>query len=145
MATPDPDVLAAVRYCRLGGPRPTSDDAFARAEDLGLLSHHGTWSATREGEGLLIACGLLPGRPAPRPVELRVVWATEAARPYRDPQAVIAYPASLEESMPEDWGEQRAAAIEWYEGFFDGRLAYHDTVVEITAPDLTTPDTGDTA
>jgi hypothetical protein len=68
------DLIQAVAYCRLGKARPVDDRAFEQAKRMGLLAQDPTWRATPQGEGALIAAGLMEGKPAP---ERRYVTITE--------------------------------------------------------------------
>lgn len=60
----DDSIVQALAWTRRVGGCGSSDlphgEAFHRAEELGLLAHDPIWRTTREGDGVLVAVGLLP-------------------------------------------------------------------------------------
>lgn len=104
MAPIDPDVLRAVAYCRLGGPRPASDASFHEAKAIGLLDKTPCWGATERGVGALVAAGLMHGEPAPRYSDVVVLWAVSERYPH--PQFVGAWHECQWEHLDHDEVEQ---------------------------------------
>ncbi len=58
--TVDPEIVDAVSFCVLGGDDVSSEAAFERARDLGLI-YTNLNKATPQGEGLIVALGWLGG------------------------------------------------------------------------------------
>lgn len=109
--TVDEDVVRALVWTRLGSSRAgrhPGDEAIRRAEALGLLSHHGIWHATPQGEGALVALGLLDGAPAPRPKTVHALWVVEDPVGHYQPQLVSAYEDGLVDAASELYDEWRA-------------------------------------
>lgn len=96
------DVLAAVRYCALGGNRPLDDAAFSLAKAAGLLAQDNVWRPTERGLGALIAAGLIAGVPEPERRAVRVLWALIPDNPHV--QFVGAWPDSFAEAFPTAYG-----------------------------------------
>lgn len=121
-------LVAAVAWCRLGSsrtPKPWAEDSdFREAERLGFLRHHPTWHATAEGEGLLIAAGLLEGKPAPDQRTVHVLWAR--CDRYPTPQFVAAFADGLVDAWSEEYRRKREEAEKYYAGF-----AHADDDVEV--------------
>lgn len=131
----DPDLVAAIAYCRVGGVRPVDDGTFRRAEGLGLLAHDPIWRATTAGEGVLIAAGLLEGARAPRQRVLYALWAR--SEQYPAPQFVAAWPESIVDVWPEQHDRDIAAAKRDYEDRGEGGpWTYWSTIIEIDVPDV---------
>jgi hypothetical protein len=134
----DEGVVRAVAWCRLGSgrtPRPwPTDEHFHQAEALGFLRHDPTWHATPEGEGVLIAAGLLDGSPAPELATIHVLWAT--CPRYPRPQFVAAWSDGLVECWVETYNEQREEAERFYRDFGDGDegWTFWTTVEEMPLP-----------
>jgi hypothetical protein len=133
----DRGLVAALAWCRLGSsrtPRPWPTDAdFYRAEALGFLRHHPTWHATAEGEGVLIAAGLLSGKPAPEQITVHVLWAT--CERYRRPQFVAAWSDGLVDAWSETYRDQRAEAERQFAEWGDERdWTFWTTVEHLDAP-----------
>lgn len=82
----EPDIVAAIAYCRIGRHRPVDDASFGKAKALGLLAQDPCWRATARGEGILVAAGLLKGEPAPEQITLAIRWAV--CERYPRPQTV---------------------------------------------------------
>lgn len=98
-ATLDIEIVKAIVWCRLGHVRPTDNGAFERAKALGLLAQDNVWRATEKGEGVLVALGLLDGKPAPRRVEITYLWAREKDQ-YPTPTLAGAWPTAYEDHAP---------------------------------------------
>ena len=128
-----PDVLAAVGYCHLGSsrvPRSFPDAAIYTAERLGLLKHHPTWHATREGIGALIAAGMVEGHPAAEVSIVHVLWASIGSEPVN---FVAAFPDGLVDAWPDSYARERAQAEERWRDWLppNERVEFFTTVVEI--------------
>jgi hypothetical protein len=130
----DLDILKAIAWCRIGGRhfRPSSDAAFGRAKRLGLLAQDNVWRATPQGEGVLIAAGLLKGAAAPERVTIHVLWAT--SQRYPRPQFVAAWPDGLVECWRESYEEQRAEAERFFTDFGDEEWEFWTTIEHLDAP-----------
>lgn len=118
----EPDLAAAIAWCRLGGRalgRPGADDSYHRAKALGLLAQDDVWRATERGEGVLVALGLLRGQPAPERVTVHVLWATCAT--YPRPQFVAAWSDGLVDAWAESYRELREKAEREFEEWGDVR------------------------
>lgn len=146
----DGDIVKALQWCRLGRVRPDDDGAFLRAKALGLLAQDDVWRTTAQGDGVLIAAGLLEGKPEPRLVQFRLLWADHGE--HYDPSLVAAFSEGLVDSMPEEYERQRREAERsfcdsWCDhGNDDGPCRFFTTVE--TTPRPVAPDTeveGDTA
>lgn len=98
----DLDIVKAIAWCRIGGLlyRPASEDAFHRAKALGLLAQDNIWRATERGEGVLVALGLLEGKPAPRRTMTVLLWARSPN--FSTPHFVTAWGESLDEIYHEE-------------------------------------------
>jgi hypothetical protein len=111
------DLVNAVAHCRIGGQRPVNNAAFAEAKALGLLAQDDVWRATEQGEGMLIALGLLNGKPQPERALTVCLWAQ--CEPYKRPQFVTAWSDGLDDCYPESAGELRVAAEREFAAFGD--------------------------
>lgn len=134
----DGDLLKAIAWCRVGGRTlgwPADDRAYGRAESLGLLRHHPTWHATPQGEGVLIAAGLLAGAPAPEQSTVHVLWAS--CQRYRRPQFVAAWSDGLADSWPDLYESQRAEAEQFFRDFGDDAgWTFWTTIEDLDAPEV---------
>lgn len=92
----DPQIVRALHWCRLGRIRPDDDAAFHRAKQMGLLAQDPCWRATPQGEGVLVALGLLKGKPAPRRLTRWMRWAVNEQ--YTTPQLVASWSEWEEET-----------------------------------------------
>lgn len=111
------DLVNAVAHCRIGGQRPVNNAAFAEAKALGLLAQDDVWRATEQGEGMLIALGLLNGKPEPERTLTVCLWARR--QPYSRPNFITAWSDGLEENWPDSAAEFRRIAereLESYAG-----------------------------
>jgi hypothetical protein len=107
----DVEIVKAIHWCRLGRVRPDDDYAFYRAKQLGLLAQDSIWRATAQGEGVLIALGLLEGKPTPRRTLITVLWAASDDFP---PQFVASWSGELNDMMTGEAARQREEAEEWF-------------------------------
>jgi hypothetical protein len=136
-ATVDPDVVRAVAWCRLGGPknRPERDESFYEAERLGLLRHDPIWRATEAGEGVLLAFGLLGGKPAPELAKVTMLWCRKA---HVDAPAnlVRGWDEAYAECYPDSFGHEVKVAKDDYRQWFDDgeQLLFWTSVVEVERP-----------
>lgn len=117
MAVSHDDLIQAVAYCRLSAARPVDDAAFEEAKRRGLLSQDPVWRATTQGEGALIAAGLMKGKPAPERRCVTILWAI--CDRYQTPQFVGAFNSAFEEFHHEEFERQIAEAKERYEDYGD--------------------------
>lgn len=133
----DRGLVGAIAWCRLGSsrtPKPWPTDAdFNRAEALGYLRHHPTWHATPQGEGVLIATGLLEGTPAREQTTVNVLWAQ--CERYPRAQFVGAWSDDVVEAANEIYQEQRAEAERVFREWGDIEdWTFWVTVVHIDLP-----------
>jgi hypothetical protein len=131
----DRDVIAALAYCRKGGPRPKRDSSFHEAKKLGLLAQDPVWRTTEEGDGVLIAVGVLEGKPAPERVTIHVLWARladgEPSAPW--PQFVAAFSDGLVDCMYEAYEAQREEAEQRFREVADV-AEFFTTVEQVVRP-----------
>ena len=111
----DRDIVLAIAWCRVRVPkeRPHDESAYYRAENLGLLAHDPIWRATPQGEGVLIALGLLERTWVQERTNLVVMWAREP-RADAPAQFVRAWTAGYVEHFDESWRREREEAKEWW-------------------------------
>jgi len=113
----DPDLIRAIAWCRILAPkeRPHDDASYRRAEELGLLAHDPIWRATPQGEGVLIAIGMLEPTWVKERTKLIVLWAREP-REYAAAQFVKAWAESYEDVCHEAFtAEKKQAEADWHE------------------------------
>lgn len=133
--TLDDDIVRAVAWCRLGsgaGYGYPENNGFTRAEKLGLLDHTGVWRATPQGEGVLIALGLLDPTWQAERTRISVLWARETNES-KPVQFVAAWPEGIEDCWPDLFAHEVAETqkrwqSEWTNG---GQWEFWTTVVEI--------------
>lgn len=114
----DIDLVAALAWCRLGGSklgRPNHEAAFSRAADLGLLAHDPIWRTTSAGDGVLIALGLLEGKPVAEFVVAHVLW---ASAPEGTPQFVAAFSDGLVDAWRDLYAKRRDHVEQEWRDFF---------------------------
>lgn len=119
----DPDLVRALAWCRIGGPktRPHDEAAFYRAEGLGLLAHDPIWRATPQGEGVLIALGLLKPTWEPQRTRITVLWAREPLVGALA-QFISAWPEGFRDCWPETFAEGvEKAQASWREWPGEGK------------------------
>lgn len=132
--TLDADIVRALAWCRLGsgaGFGYPENDGFTRAEKLGLLDHTGVWKATPQGEGVLIALGLLDPTWQSDRTRISVLWARAADKPV---QFIAAWPEGIEDCWPDLFAHEVAEAQERWQrewSFGDESWEFWTTVVEI--------------
>lgn len=134
---PSEDVIRAVAYCRVGGPRPDDDASFAEAKRLGLLAQDSVWRATERGMGALVAFGLVEGEPAPERLILHATWARHAASSPSAhwPQFVGAWSDGFVDACHEWYLSEKAAAEAHYRTMVDDEVAeFFVTVIETPRP-----------
>jgi hypothetical protein len=142
----DPGVLAALVWCGLGSGskhyrppwagvgsassrREDREQGFQAAVRLGLLSHHGTWDITERGLGVLVAHGMLDGKPAPELVTVLVTWGVSDFACGGTPQFVCALSDGLVDCWPQEAARVREREIAWFESWDPGvPFRYFDTV-----------------
>jgi hypothetical protein len=141
----DSDLLKAIAWCRIGGMRfrPSTDRAFHRAKQLGLLAQDPCWRATARGEGVLIAARLLKGDPAPERAVIHVLWASSPR--YTRPQFIRAWSDGFADMRAEQFEDQRAETEREWQDSADWALAggpweFWTTIEYLDAPEV--PDAG---
>lgn len=126
----DPDLIRALHWCRIGNVRPIGGDAFHRAKQLGLLAQDSVWRATERGEGVLVALGILDGKPAPQRTTLIVLWGL--ATGFLTPNLVATW-SEWEDEVGD--GTVREDAEREFLTKVDGRWTFWTTVEHIDIPE----------
>lgn len=126
----DPELVRAIAWCagrtRYGYPDYSSS---LKAQELGLLRHDPIWAATPQGDGVLIALGILPPSWNNERVSFIVLWARTDANPYA--QFVAAWPTGLEEAWPDAFARAvKEAKAKWREWPGEGDEWYFATTYE---------------
>lgn len=134
----DADLVRALSWCRLGGGkfgRPEDKQSFYRAEELGLLAHDPIWRATPQGEGVLIALGLLEPTWVAERTRVSVLWSREA-RVDAVAQFVRAWPEGFEDCYPDSFrAEVEKAKDEWRDWYDHGQaLLFWTSTEEMARP-----------
>lgn len=134
----DEEIVRALAWCRLGssaGFGHPENDGFRRAEQLGLLAHHPVWHATAQGEGVLIALGMLGPTYVPERTMVSILWAREP-REHALAQFVAAWPEGLEDCYPDSFAaEVEKAKAAWREWPGDGQAwVFWTSVEELARP-----------
>lgn len=119
----DPEIVQALAYCRLGLARPERPSAFREAKALGLLAQDDIWRTTEQGDGVLVALGLLEGKPTPKRVLVTVLWAHDE-NTGRPAQFVAAWSESPDDCFPETAMLRRAREECDWRDFFDGEHSW---------------------
>jgi hypothetical protein len=121
----DPDIVRALGWCRLGSSRsdrPDRDESFYEAERLGLLAHDPIWRATPQGEGVLIALGLLEPTWVQDRVLVTVLWA-RLPEPDAPAQFVHAWSEGYSDAYSDSFGREcELEKDRWREWPGEGRL-----------------------
>jgi hypothetical protein len=125
----DPEIVKALHWCRIGRVRPDDDSAFQRAKQMGLLAQDSCWRATERGEGVLIALGLIEGKPAPRRTFRTVLWAVTDRYP---PNFAGSWSEYEEETYGDDVRER--AEEEWRINFPDDPWQFFTTTEPVNVP-----------
>lgn len=129
----DPEIVKAIHWCRLGRVRPDDPSAFHRAKEMGLLAQDPVWRATPQGEGVLVALGLLEGKPTPKESRVHVLWAVSAGFPR--PQLVAAFSDGLVECFHGHYMDRRRDAEDDWRAFGDeGGWTFFTTVADLAIP-----------